>query len=279
MADNVQDIELENVNPAVIPSESDQDFLRRVWIEGLAEMLGETKSRWEDAFRTVKAEAAAAVAELRAATAEFRSTMEGMIADRLAQIRQPIDGKEGPAGPRGEAGPPGKIEGVRAYAEDIVNYEGDIVVRDGSTYQAKRDTSRAPPHADWTSIATAGRDARMPKVYGTYRDGETLSYLDIVALNGSSFIARWDDPGPCPGDGWQLIASAGRAGKLGPRGERGESGPRGERGLPGQAAPTIQGWQVDREGYRATPLLSDGSEGPALELRPLFEQYHVESSG
>ena len=61
MADNKPDIELENVNPAIIPSESEQDFLRRVWIEGLAEMLGETKSRWEDAFRTVKAEAAAAM--------------------------------------------------------------------------------------------------------------------------------------------------------------------------------------------------------------------------
>src|SRR6516165_3722461 len=129
MADNGQDIELENVNPAVIPSESEQDFLRRVWIEGLAEMLGETKSRWEDAFRTVKAEAAAAVSELRAAAAEFRSTMEGMIAERLAQIRQPIDGKEGPRGERGQKGDkgdPGELPMARPWVDGEISYAGDV---------------------------------------------------------------------------------------------------------------------------------------------------------
>jgi hypothetical protein len=99
----------------------------------------------------------------------------------------------------------------------------------------------------------------MPKVCGTYRAGETYKYLNIVALNGGSFIARADDPGPCPGDGWQLLVSASRAGKLGPKGERGESG---RRGLPGRVASTIRGWQIDPARYRATPLMSDGSEGP-----------------
>jgi hypothetical protein len=137
----------------------------------------------------------------------------------------------------------------------------------------------APPHDDWSCIAAAGCDARMPKVRGTYREGETYEYLDVVASGGSSFVARADDPGPCPGAGWQLIASAGRAGKPGPKGECGEPGPRGERGLPGQAGLTILSWQIDRERYRATPLMSDGSEGPALELRPLFAEYHRETSG
>ena len=114
---------------------------------------------------------------------------------------------------------------------------------------------------------------------GTFDSVQNYNALNIVALNGSAFIARCDDPGECPGDGWQLIASAGRAGKPGPTGESGEPGPRGERGLPGQAGPTILNWRIDPERYRAMPLMSDGREGPTLELRPLFEQYHTESSG
>jgi hypothetical protein len=94
--------------------------------------------------------------------------------------------------------------------------------------------------------------------------------LDIVALDGGSFIARRDDPGDCPGDGWQLIASAGRRGRPGVQGERGEKGESGERGLP---APTMLGWEIDREGYSATPIMSDGSQLSALELRGLFEQF------
>jgi hypothetical protein len=263
------------------PSSEDQELILDAWREVLARVLHARDTEWKEQLRAIKAESMAAIAELRVAAAEFRNTMEAMTAQRVGQLRQPADGKEGPRGepgPRGEAGPPGRIASVQAYVEAI-HYRGDVVVHLGGTFQANCDTAKAPPHADWTCIAAAGRDARMPKVCGTYREGETYKYLNIVALNGGSFIARADGPGPCPGDGWQLLVSAGHAGKPGPKGERGEPGPRGERGLPGQARLTILSWQIDRERYRATPLLSDGSEGPALELRALFEQYHLESSG
>jgi hypothetical protein len=256
MADNGQDIELENVNPAVIPNESEQDFLRRVWIEALAQMLGETKSRWEDAFRVVKSEAAAAVAELRASVGEVRVSMERMIEDRLGGLRKLVNEKNGPR--------------IRPYEEARVHYEGELVTHQGSTYQALNDTGRAPPDQDhWICIAAGGLDGQSPRVRSTYKPGECYTRLDIVALNGGAFIARHDDPGDCPGGGWQLM-SAGRRGQQGARGERGERGPSGT---------IINSWRIDRERYRATPLLSDGSEGPALELRPLFEQYHMESSG
>jgi hypothetical protein len=49
-------------------------------------------------------------------------------------------------------------------------------------------------------------------------------------LNGASFAARRDNPGPCPGEGWQLIAAQGKRGNPG---ERGAVGQKGERGAPG----------------------------------------------
>jgi hypothetical protein len=105
-----------------------------------------------------------------------------------------------------------------------------------------------------------------PTIRGTYHEGETYCHLEVVALNGSSFIARHDDPGLCPGEGWQLIASAGRVGKPGQKGERGEKG---------EAGPRIVGCEIDRASYTLTLILSDKSK-VALQVRGLFEQYHDE---
>jgi hypothetical protein len=189
-------------------------------------------------------------------------------------------GEKGDAGPRGEKGAPGQLSVVKQFAEGAVHYEGDLVMHMGSTYQARSDTAKTPPHDDWTLIAAKGCDAAMPIVRGTWREGETYHSLNIVALNGCGFVARKDDPGPCPGDGWQLIASAGRPGKPGPKGERGPAGAVGEHGpsgAAGAAAPTILGWRIDREAYSATPIMSDDSEVPPLQLRELFAQFHTEA--
>jgi hypothetical protein len=97
------------------------------------------------------------------------------------------------------------------------------------------------------------------RVCGTHDPQSKYSALDIVAKDGGSFIARRDAPGPCPGDGWQLMAK---------QGQRGVAGPRGERGPPGNI---ITGWIVDRSVFRVTPRMSDGTLGPPLELRELFE--------
>jgi hypothetical protein len=50
------------------------------------------------------------------------------------------------------------------------------------------------------------------EIRGTYDPAATYKKLDIVTLNASWFVARVDDPGPCPGPNWQSGPS-GRRGK------------------------------------------------------------------
>jgi hypothetical protein len=125
-------------------------------------------------------------------------------------------------------------------------------------------------------------------VRGTFDPDRVYSYLDVVAFNGSSWVATGDSPGDPPGPGWQLLAGVGKRGRRGERGppgpvgDKGESGlkgEQGERGLigpRGEPGPTITGWRVDHAAYTAVPLLSDGSEGASLELRSLFNQFFDE---
>lgn len=159
--------------------------------------------------------------------ADGRDGVDGATGERGA------DGLNGKDGEPGKQGPAGKLPLVKAWL-DTVHREGEVVTHEGGTYQAIRDTGKAPPHADWTCLAAPGRngaDGRSIVIRGTHSDDAEYSALDLVALNGGSFIAKRDDPGPCPGEGWQLLASQGKAGKPGDRGIPGPAG-RGEPGFP-----------------------------------------------
>lgn len=165
--------------------------------------------------------------------------------------RDGVDGKEGLPG---REGPPGKLPLVTEWT-DRVYYESDAVTHEGSVYQAIRDTGRPPPHEDWRCIAAAGRngeDGRTFRVRGTWSETAEYRALDVVALNGAGFVARRDQPGPCPGEGWQLIASQGKRGQPG---ERGPSGEKGDRGPPG---PAVRSIQIDDQGLLIL-INSDGS--------------------
>ena len=113
--------------------------------------------------------------------------------------------------------------------------------------------------AECRAGGAVGNAALATRVRGTYQAGVSYTRGDMVVLDGGSFIARCDNPGPCPGSGWQLMAK---------QGARGIAGPKGERGPPGNI---IVGWILDRSEFRITPRMSDGSLGPPLELRALFE--------
>jgi hypothetical protein len=182
-------------------------------------------------------------------------------------LAQALD--DAPPGPQGPPGPAGKLPSVRVWKSGQVTYENEVFAYEGGCYQALRDTAQEPGRTDWVQIARAGRDGILPHLCGTYDASAVHKKFDVCALNGSSFIARKDDPGECPGAGWQLLASAGRSGG---RGERGEQGPRGMQGPKGDTA-SITGWEIDAASYTATPLMSNGAKGPPLELRDLFKQF------
>jgi hypothetical protein len=194
----------------------------------------------------------------------------------VAQLQHDAEmrGPPGPSGPRGEEGPPGKLPIVKLWAPETVYYARDVVAYDGGMFQAQRDTGQPPSHAHWICLAAAGRDGNSITVRGTFNETAEYRRHDVVALNGGSFIALKDAPGPCPGPGWQLLASQGKRGVAGEKGERGLPGPRGDAGASGA---TIVGWKIERERYVATPVMSDGRDGPPLELRGLFEQFLLEA--
>jgi hypothetical protein len=164
---------------------------------------------------------------------------------------------------------------VKPWAPETVFYAGDVVAHDGGTFQARRDSGQPPTRAaDWLCLATAGRDGSSVNIRCSFDANADYRRLDVVACNGGSFVALKDAPGRCPGSGWQLLASPGKRGADGEKGERGERGPKGDPGLTG---PTIRDWKIDPARYVAIPIMSDGTEGPPLELRALFAQFLLET--
>jgi hypothetical protein len=169
---------------------------------------------------------------------------------------------------------PGKLPIAKVWQPDSVVYEAQVVSYDGSLYQARKDTAQMPGGVDWVCVARGGRDGLSLSIRGAFNVYKKYAQLDVVTFDGASFVAKRDNPGICPGDGWQALALRGKAG------DRGLSGPRGmkgERGARGEATPTITHWTTDCRHYRAIPSMSDGTFGAPLELRELFEQFVAEA--
>jgi len=114
------------------------------------------------------------------------------------------------------------------------------------------------------------------RVRGTYKQDAAYEQLDVVMKDSSSFVALKDDPGVCPGDGWQMLACSGKRGVPGEKGDPGERGQRGEMGMPGRDGVHLVSWKIDSKNYRVIGKMSDGTEKP-FDLRELFEQFHSET--
>jgi hypothetical protein len=124
-----------------------------------------------------------------------------------------------------------------------------------------RDGEPGPP-GERGEPGPEGRAGLSFTIRGTWIEINEYRALDVVALGGASFAARHDDPGPCPGDGWQLIAAQGKRGNAGERGSPGVKGDRGEPGLP------VVAMSINDEGM-LTLVNGDGST-VACDLYPLL---------
>ncbi|RLP22260.1 hypothetical protein D8676_25305 [Mesorhizobium sp. YM1C-6-2] len=152
---------------------------------------------------------------------------------------------------------------VREWS-DAVHYEGDVRTHQGSTFQAIRDTAKEPPHDDWFCVARAGADGdhgRSFTIRGTWQEDAEYRHLDVVALGGASFAAKRDNPGSCPGDGWQLIAA---------QGKRGNPGERGRDGMRGASGPRIDRMDIDDNGLLL--LKNDDGSEVTCDLYPLLSK-------
>jgi hypothetical protein len=242
-----------------------------------ASRLAEAKNRAERAEERARA-LEIAMMELRGAVRDDVATVSGDLRQQardtavatVAELRTEIQAKIAAVTER-----PGKMSIAKTYEPGAVIYRGDLVVHSGATWQAKCDTAQTPGGSDYVSVARAGRDGadgRSLTLRGPYDMQAKYTNLDIVEFGGELFVALRDDPALCPGEGWRLLAPRGKAG------ERGGSGPRGLKGDRGPTGAKIHSWQLDRERYRVSPLMEDGTVGPMLELRGLFEQYQIETS-
>ena len=188
------------------------------------------------------------------------------------------DGADGAAGLNGKDGAPGKLPKVKPYKEGAVHYDGEVVTFRGGLYQAMQDTATQPHTADWICLAVAGidgsngSDGKSLTIRDTYDPKETYEALDVVTLDYKWFVARYTNPGACPGPGWKAGPGLGKTGKPGPQGERGMQGERGA------AAPDIIEWEIDTRAYTVVPVFSNHKKGPPIPLRELFAQFQMEAN-
>lgn len=197
-------------------------------------------------------------------------------------------GDRGEQGGRGEKGLDGS-DGI-GLAAALIDREGKLVVtmtdgsvrelgfvvgrdgkdgvdgKDGAPGRDGRDGSAGEKgeKGDPGESGRDGRDAYAGEARGLFDANTEYRARDVVALGGSAFMAKRDNPGECPGDGWMLLAQRGK------RGEQGEKGDRGEEGKAGKDGAVLVALTVDIDAMQLRGALSDGDILEA-DIQPLVE--------
>lgn len=170
-----------------------------------------------------------------------------------------LRGEAGPRGPEGKEGPkgePGEMTTCKTWSPDVITYRHAIVTHGGQAWQALADTATEPAEgAHWALLAARGRDGAGIEPQGRYDPAIGYRKNDAVAFDGSLWLAKFDEPGPLPGDGWMLAA---RAGGKGRPGDRGLQGPPGA----GVIEARVEGMTI--------VLGTDDGRGVRIDLRPAF---------
>jgi integrin beta 3 len=192
---------------------------------------------------------------------------------------QGIQGEQGPQGDQGNSGEPGQPgdrgekgdrgEPAPDLSEAAINavlekLREDRLGIDEKLFAATRRFERlsteleerlanvreGPPGPEGAP-GRDGADGITGEARGQYDASETYGKHDRVASNGSEWIAKYDNPGPLPGDGWML-------------------GAQGKKGKPGVG---IQ--RAVTKGYALVLETTDG-KALSLDLRSMFERYDEE---
>src|SRR6201982_620175 len=159
------------------------DIQREVMTEAFGEALGSTCQELRDRISALElklAELTGAIDILRGTTTpperDTRALGELLSTERrgferrtrefelkLAELTGAVDILRGAQPP-----PPAQFPSVKAFSADTIYHEGDIVAFAGGTYQATKDTARAPGAKDWVCLAAAGCDGKTIDVRGTF---------------------------------------------------------------------------------------------------------------
>ena len=213
------------------------DMSNETLARALGEIVRDFDRQLERHLEGVRMQASAMVAEAHAKVAEAEARREGLLNDLVAKVHERLETlKDGTDGSDGKDG----VDGINGT--DGINGADGVNGIDGKDGADGKD----------------GQDGKSVSLLGTFDADHEYSELDVVILGGSSFIARKDAPGPCPGGGWQLLASRGSRGEKGDRGERGFDGDKGERGERGATGDTPAAFYAD--GNELVITMSSGTE-------------------